>query len=303
MLRSFILLCLVAGVSAPALACDMRSSARADALVDYVTDGQACLETVPETFRFDEEIEQQFQRKINQERDERDLPRLKIRTELLPAARFHSLDMGVNAFFGHRSPAGLAHSDRIAAFDRQLLSDRSAENVAQFGPAICMDQNDKEVSCLLAPGFKLPTRTLVSNDLHQKLMLSDGHRENILDPDMTHMAVGVARTDTGFYVTQLFVSDVGSFDTPVPLQLQAGSRLEFNADVEGWDSVAFAVSKDEDPIDLTNQTLPKDLSEDVLLNIRAERVTIVQDGPRERQSVYWIYLSGPKVTVVPAKGS
>ena len=290
-------------LSGLALACDMRSDARASQLVDYVAMGHTCLSAPPDSFRFDEQIEQQFERAINAAREEAGLPRLKVRSGTRPAARFHSLDMGVNGFFSHASPAGLAHYDRIAAFDRQLLSDRSAENVAVFGPAICKDQDDRDVSCLLVPGFELPSRSTVVEKLHQELMQSEGHRENILDPKMTHMVVGVARTDTGFHVTQLFINLAGMLAEDFPLQMDPGEKIEATVTLEGWNDYRFALQIDDVPIDLKSDKLPREISGDVALNVRAERRAEEKSENGTVESLYWIYLSGPKFTVMPAKES
>ncbi|MFN3213215.1 MAG: CAP domain-containing protein [Henriciella sp.] len=285
--------------SLPAFACEMSAEDRSTALTAYVENGTACLENLPDTFRFDLEAEKQFEREINKEREKAGLKRLKVRAETRPAARFHSLDMGVNAFFAHQSPDGFRHGDRIAAFDRRLVLDRSAENVAQFGPAVCTDQNDQVVSCLLLPGFELPTRNHVVEHLHKELMQSEGHRENILDPEVTHMAVGVSRSDTGFYVTQLFVSVVGTFEAPLPLAFEAGQSIEADLILDDWETYQYAIMVEGDPQDLKNNKLPRDVSGEVGVNVRAERV--VEDG--KRKSVFWIYLSGPKITVTSAKES
>lgn len=286
--------------ASPALACDMSSDDRSADLVTYVENGWACFEQLPDTYRFDVEAERQFERAVNEERERAGLKRLKIRHETRDAARFHSLDMGVNEFFSHTSPGGLSHDERIAAFDRTLISDRSAENVAQFGPAVCTDQNDNTVSCLLLPGFELPTRSEVVEHLHKELMLSDGHRENILDPKVTHMSVGVARTDTGFYVTQLFVSVSGTIEDPLPLQFEAGESIAVKAEIaEEWDSHRFAIATPEETVDLKTGKLPRDISGDMQVYLRAERV----EEDRNRKTMFWIYLSGPEISVKPATGS
>ena len=302
MLRFLIVILGAMSLILPASACNMASDARSDDLVGYVSNGLNCLATPPDAFRFDVDAEQLFERAINEVREQAGLNRLKLRPETRAAARFHSLDMGANAFFSHSSPAGRAHDARIAAFDRRLLSDRSAENVAQFGPAVCLDQDENEVSCLLIPGFKLPTRSEVVGRLHRQLMDSEGHRENILDPDVTHMAVGVARTDTGFYVTQLFVSVAGTLETPLPVALETGQALKVDVDLDGWDGYSFAVSTTDEPIDLKSGKLPRKLSGDVTLNVRAERVERA-DKNRKPERVFWIYLTGPSATIIPAKES
>ena len=300
MLRFIFVFLGVAFATCQAWACDMSSDERASELVPYVENGWACLDDLPETYRFDTEAEQQFERAINEEREKAGLKRLKIRAETRNAARFHSLDMGVNAFFSHTSPGGLTHDQRIAAFDRSLIADRSTENVAKFGPAVCTDQDDNIVSCLLLPGFELPLRNDVVAHLHKELMLSDGHRENILDPKVTHMAVGVVRTDTGFYVTQLFVKVSGVLAEPLPLQFEAGKSIAVDAEIDkSWDKHSFAIATSEATLDLKSDKLPRDLSGDMQLYIRAERL----EEDRNRKIRVWIYLSGPKISVPPATGS
>ncbi len=42
---------------------------------------------------------------------------------------------------------------------------------------------------------------------HHRLMASDGHRRNILNPNYTHIGIGIVdQTPSGVYVTQLFVT-------------------------------------------------------------------------------------------------
>ena len=300
MLRLLSIFLGAAYTASPAFACDMSADKRASEVAAYVENGWACLDQLPESFRFDIEAERQFEREVNKERERAGLQRLKIRNETRDAARFHSLDMGVNKFFSHTSPGGLSHDERIAAFDRTLISDRSAENVAQFGPAVCTDQDDNVVSCLLLPGFELPTRNEVVAHLHKELMLSDGHRENILDPNVTHMSVGVARTDTGFYVTQLFVSVAGTIEDPMPLAFDAGGSITASAEIGNeWDSQRFAVAMADETLDLTSGKLPNDVSGDMQVYIRAERV----EEERNRKTRYWIYLSGPTISVQSPTGS
>ena len=63
---------------------------------------------------------------MNGERTSRGLKPLRFRPELLDAARFQSLDMAYNDFFGHQSPDGRHHDARVAAFDRSALVEYSA---------------------------------------------------------------------------------------------------------------------------------------------------------------------------------
>ena len=225
MTRSIALFFLGLFYAAPVLACTLQTDTERPEIPTYVSDGLICLEQPPANFRFDPSVERAFIEKINFERSRKGLNPLSVRRALLPAARYQSLDMGVNSFFDHQSPDGRRASDRIAAFDRTLLAQSTGENIAVFGPARCYDQNDREVSCLNLPGFKLPTPAFVAEDLHQKLMDSEGHRANIMSEDYTHVAIGVARTDTGFYVTQVFANRIGQLSAPLPTKLETNSAL------------------------------------------------------------------------------
>lgn len=290
--------------AAPALACNIQTDTARLQLSIYVSDGLECLEHPPAVFRFDTAIERAFVDKINAERTKKGLDTLSVRAALLPAARYQSLDMGVNSFFDHESPDGRRASDRIAAFDRTLLAQSTGENIAVFGPAKCYDQTDTEVSCFNLPGFELPTPAFVAEDLHQKLMDSEGHRANIMSEDFTHVAIGVARTDSGFYVTQVFANRVGILSAPLPTQFETSSALSVTPTLKDWEVGGLAV------IDPKGTRL--DLARDDLRDVPAGSNGLIVRGENSRQekrgsSTYtvteWLDLSGPSFTLSEATGS
>lgn len=303
MLRIVIFLSVMFAISPLAFGCELKLSERSQTLAGYVNDAQACLDAPPGTFRFDDFIEQRFMVAINQERADRGLSRLAVRNDMRPAARFHSLDMGVNRYFGHSSPHGRTHADRLAAFDRTLLAQGSAENLAQFGPARCVDQFDIEVSCGLVPNFRPPSADMVVSDLHQKLMDSPGHRENILDPEMTHMAIGVARTDTGFYVTQLFANQLGHLAEPAPLVVAAGETLTADASIPSWSITGLALSVGEEIMDLDDGKIPSRIFGEYGLSVRAETIEEFEERRTKKTITTWIYAAGPTLEILPARGS
>jgi uncharacterized protein YkwD len=303
MLRAVLLSVLLTLVVPAAFACDMRTEARAEALADYVINGETCLTEPPAGFYFDLEAERLFIDAVNQARAEHDLNRLTLRPALRPSARFHSLDMGLNEFFGHQTPGGRSHAARVAAFDRTLLAEGTAENLAQFGPSVCVDHRDREISCEGVRGFRPPVRQDVVRDLHQRLMDSEGHRRNILDPDMTHIAVGVARTESGFYVTQLFADVLGNLSRPAPLTAQASEALSLFAEVPGWDVANLALSHEDETIDLDMGRIPGNVLGHRGLSVRAEITQEFEEGPITRTLVTWIYPSGPTIEILPATGS
>ncbi|MBU0581486.1 MAG: CAP domain-containing protein [Candidatus Margulisbacteria bacterium] len=102
------------------------------------------------------------------------------------AARYHSEDMVAQKYFAHISP-----------YNGQEFTQRLQENtdfaVTSIGENIAMDE------------------TL--NNAHQSLMNSPAHRANILNPDFTHLGVGVAfKTDHKgkviYYLTEGFFSKI-----------------------------------------------------------------------------------------------
>ncbi|MEP1144993.1 MAG: CAP domain-containing protein [Henriciella sp.] len=295
---------MILALALPAQACDMTTSARSNALVEYVENGLDCLENPPEPLRFDPHMEQLFLDRVNQERRKAGLNALKVRPEMLPAARFHSLDFGHNRYFQHQGPDGRNAGNRIAAFDRTLLAQSTAENIAAFGPAICYDQFENEVSCFLAPGFKLPTQEFVVEDLHKKLMLSDGHRANILAEDSTHIAIGVARQASGFYVTQVFTNQVGSLSEPLPVGLKSNRKLDVEVEITGWDFSTFAAtSPGEERIELNDGQLDTLPAGQQMLLVRGENISSEKRGGRTYTTTEWMDLFGPAFTIETAKGS
>lgn len=115
--------------------------------------------------------------------------------QLAAIAKDHSADMRDNGFFGHVSPTTGLHPDRLAKAG--YLAITSAENVAH-NPAIY--------------------------EAELGLMHSLGHRRNILDPQLTHVGIGVAgaedeRGERRWWLTQLFA-------TPTPMLTAAQAMAE-----------------------------------------------------------------------------
>ena len=300
MVRFFYLLLAALTLPAMAQACDMRAEARADTVADYVENGRLCLAAAPNGFRFSEAMEQAFVDKINEERTERGLSTLAVRRDMRPAARFHSLDMGINGFFGHETPKGRTSAFRLSAFDRTMLSRASAENVAQL-VMTCTDQRGNTVSCDLMPPSSTDVMGGAVDKLHADLMASPGHRENILNPETTHFALGVARTDMAVYVTQVFARPVGELSEPFPLRLMAGSELMASADLNGWHFKRFAFLRGSVIDDVFDGVIPDTLEGDLELAARGESFQKVKHKGRTVDSMSFIYLPGPAVTIEPSQ--
>jgi len=87
--------------------------------------------------------------------------------------------MVVRGYFGHVSPTGQDVTARLAA--EGVYTQRAAENLV---------------------------RAASSPRAHTRLMGSPAHRANILDPELTHVGIGVRRDDRDgeLVVTQIFVA-------------------------------------------------------------------------------------------------
>ncbi|MEM7493913.1 MAG: CAP domain-containing protein [Pseudomonadota bacterium] len=299
----FVLSLCFAGASS---ACEIETENRADNVADYFETAQLCLNEAPGDFRYSEAMEREFIDLINQERAARGLEPLILRQEMRPAARFHSLDMGVNDFFGHLTPDGRGSTFRISVFDRTLLADTTAENVARLKLNWeCSDQDGARISCADLQGLDTDVMAGAVDQIHKDLMASSGHRDNILTPDATHIALGVARTDSGIYVTQLFARPIGAFLTPVPIVLEAGGPLttevEFTNDLS---FTRFALLDDEGMTDLEDGEVPLSLRGDVDLAVRGEAVSVYPTSNGQTQRGFsFMYVPGPAVTVVASDAS
>jgi Cysteine-rich secretory protein family len=143
------------------------------------------------------ELEQQFVAAINAERAAAGLPPLKVEVHLNAAAQSHSDWMTENETLSHTGEDGSDATDRIGDAGFPLTGSwRTAENIAVR--SISGSLGDDEV-----------------DSLHDGLMDSEGHRENILDPDVAYVGVGVSVGDIGgssqdaVYVTQNFADTDG----------------------------------------------------------------------------------------------
>lgn len=254
----------------PMPGCDLMPRDRPEALEAYVGLAAACLAAPPEPARFDVMAETEFARLINAERAGAGLPALQMRPDLVPATRFHSLDLAWNGLGGHIGAGGRNATERIAALDRRLVRQAARENVArasgQFDPS--------DIPAIL----------------HAGLMDSPGHRANILADDVTHMAIGVARVDDVFVVTQKFVAVSGEFAGPVPLRVSLAELGALNVRLDDWRVRRLALLGRDGKL-LDPPIADRALVGAVRLLVRGE------DRPANERSFRFIYLHGPDVTV------
>ena len=267
----------LAAAALPAAACDLDLLHRGTAVADYVEAVQPCLADMPSGYFTDAKMEAEFLVKVNAERTARGLNPLRYRPELLDAARFQSLDMAYNDFFGHEGPDGRHPVDRVAAFDRSALVEYTAENVAMIE---------------VVRGRWNIGREAVDR-LHGNLMDSPGHRANILNPDVTDVAMGVVRTDRGVWITQVFLELSGSLPKPLPVRMRPGQRLDMTPSLRGWSFQHFDAKLPDERYTVIDGAIPSSLSGDI------ELTAYGKTRGEQPGSYYIIRLPGPAVTVGP----
>jgi uncharacterized YkwD family protein len=109
---------------------------------------------------------------VNQARMDAGLKPLQVDPTLTQLARMKSQDILDNNYFAHTSPT--------------------------YGSAFTMMKN-------AGVTYKIAGENLAKARDHQRLMASDGHRANILNPDFTHIGVGIVKYQYGVVVTELFI--------------------------------------------------------------------------------------------------
>lgn len=266
-------------LGANAHACTLSPDTRSSAVADYVGGALPCLADMPAGFTADSIMELGFLSRINEARSQGGLPVVSLRPQLTDGARFHSLDMSANKFFGHSGPDERHPSDRISAFDRSALIEYASENVAMME--------------VVQGYFDFDGKAL--NHLHQELMDSPPHKKNILNPDATHVAIGVVRTEHGVWVTQLFLGLTGTLSRDAPLRLTAGEMIELEAELNDWTFKDFEAEQDGQAPKVFQlrgalYETPLDLNGDFQLSAHSER-----KGSQPR-TTHTIHFAGPSIT-------
>jgi uncharacterized protein YkwD len=148
---------------------------------------------------------------VNVERANQGLPALIFDPHLELVAQAHSRDMALQGFHDHNNVYGMTPFDRLDAVNRPPYS--PGENIA--------GEN-------IAWGFNPPVED-APTDVMQRWMASPDHQANILNPNVTHIGIGVYyRTDDPqlfeAYFTQVFANwavDPSTWDWLEPAEVPA----------------------------------------------------------------------------------
>jgi uncharacterized protein YkwD len=125
---------------------------------------------------------------LNQTRADAGLPALETEPQLDAIALAHSRDMLEHDFIGHVSQTTGSPADRMQA--AQVRSGLVLENIGR--------------------GYS-------AREIHRGLLDSPGHRANLVNPDATHVGIGVVAEEengrTAFIATQVFIRRARAIDT------------------------------------------------------------------------------------------
>ncbi|KAB3537322.1 hypothetical protein F8154_03255 [Alkaliphilus pronyensis] len=113
---------------------------------------------------------------VNQERVKNGLNELELHQELTNVAHKKSVDIVENNYFSHTSPTYGSFYQMV--YDAGISFTQVGENLAKA----------RDVK-----------------KAHVLLMASTGHRANILNPNFTHIGLGIVKDKYGVVVTQLFI--------------------------------------------------------------------------------------------------
>jgi uncharacterized protein YkwD len=139
------------------------------------------LSSIPMACETASKLEQRIFDAVNRERASRGLEALAWHDALAAEARRHALNMAGRRFFSHTDPVRGSLPRRLR--ESGIRYRRSAENIFN-------EQGHPDSVAAAVEGW----------------MSSEGHRRNILDPELTHTGVGTAvRGDGTRFFTQIFI--------------------------------------------------------------------------------------------------
>ena len=196
------------------LAGTARAAEEADwsMLEGYAIWANRALKSLPEGVQLLEPLARRLVELTSERRREADadLEPLKTDPELLPAARAHALEMLERGYVDHVTPAGLDPSDRVALLHRRLVGG-VGENLAEH-KGLAAEQLEGQIGSLAVK-------------IMDGLIQSPGHRENILNPDYTHLAIAAVAKGERVMLVQLFEARRALLAEQLALHVSRGEKL------------------------------------------------------------------------------
>lgn len=182
----------------------------------------------------------------NRQRALADLPTLKHDSHLEDAARTHSRDMVEHDFFSHDSRLEGKETVKARLSRVGLENVAGGENIAlesgieyESGRSVYTPDQNNGYFSYEYKGKAILNHTYLgfARQVVGRLMNSNGHRENILNPIFVYMGAGAAHCiDTTFHnmdefkVTQVFTSGLGELEQSSPVADSAKSENSIGVD-------------------------------------------------------------------------
>lgn len=238
--------------------CDL-SDGYGEALVSYVQEVEACLETSGD---FVTEVETDLAAQTNAARSNAGLAPLIRRDTLDKAARAHALDMAARNYAGHTDLEGRGHVYRMRAIDRKMLTGATGANVV----VMAADAS--------------------STDVFDMITSDPANRENLTRDTFTDTGIGVARSGDTIYVVQMLTTVDGELDKPMPLSLAEATSFQPNIRQSMFRTAGWSLSDEAGKrlaggslmrVHADNLTAESNAYLDVLVELNAD--TYVLKGP------------------------
>jgi len=171
---------------------------------------------------------------INRDRSAAGLSAVEFSADLSRAADAHCLEMLREDYTSHWNRDGWKPYLRYAAAG---IRDATAENIASFG------QNDFPADLEATWGEMLAG--------HRRFMAekppSDGHRQNVLNPQHTHVGIGVAAASKGVRMMEVFAARYAQLE-PLPLRARLRDALGVRGRIASRKVQFFALSVFYEPL-------------------------------------------------------
>jgi uncharacterized protein YkwD len=146
---------------------------------------------------------------VDRERKNRGLAPLRLDETLRGIARNHDDDMLARGFFSHVNPSGEDPGARVARQDRRLIG-VVGENIWESSGAYASQHTD------------------LAAEIMKGWMNSEGHRENILRKEFTHIGAGVCAAGREIRATQEFANVQALLIRPLPAVVRSGSPVDLS---------------------------------------------------------------------------
>ncbi|MBI3405727.1 MAG: CAP domain-containing protein [Acidobacteria bacterium] len=194
------------------------------------------------------EIRREVVEQINRDRAAAGLRAVIHAPELSQAADKHAAEMVREDYSSHWDREGWKPYMRYAAAG---IRDNTAENIASYWCTGC--------------AFNLQKLRAEAIEAHGRFMAEqpplDGHRKSILDPAHTHVGIGMAYSENGFRMIEIFAGRYAELDAlPLRAKLNQSLRISGRVNTKGFELLQISVFYDPLPQPMTLKQLKETYS-------------------------------------------